>query len=247
MSSTPSNDHLISDPGLHADPGYTMVDLSELPPSLRAARQLRSETRGSVGSPPLDILAMNQSQAVEPALIAGLIAALQSAPPAEAAPLDISPSWGGPTESPSPTTPAPSYVAPSYVAPRAPFSGAPAAVPDEQVVARLPVEMDITHSDGSVYLEVVVPYAQARLLSIAATRCLIVVVGVEDELLYLAKGSAGAAQVTSTNAPMLDDVLLTAGDRIGILVRFPPALGLITGAFVDVTMNVGGAAHVTIR
>lgn len=126
--------------------------------------------------------------------------------------------------------------------------GAPNPEPGaEQVVARLPIDPDITHADGHAYVEIVVPYAHARLLSVAATKGTIAAVAADGEFLYLVPGGApGLGTVTSAVAPKFDEVLLTEGDRIGILVRFPPMLGL-TGGFVEVTLYTGTAPHVTVR
>lgn len=267
----PTNDHLQPDPGFRADPGFMTVDLADLPPSLRDERH---QSKASVGDPMFAVEPSQQlfplpadtaAPAVDPALIAGLVAAIQNAQQTAPPSMDsgvpsptlapVAPAWGaapGALGGPLATEIPPSYAA--APAPRVPgtFSGEmviPARIdnPDEQVVARLPVEIDLTHSDGRVYLEVLVPYEQARLLSIAASRCLIVTVGVEDELLYLATDGVGATTLTGVNAPAFDEVLLTEGDRIGILVRFPSALGLVTGAYVDVTMYVGAAPHVTVK
>lgn len=260
----PTNDHLIADPGFRADTSgpYTMVDLSELPASLQGARKLRNETRGAqLGATqmfplePQQMFPLDTSEpAVDPALIAGLVEALQSGQQyASSVPPPVPP-----TVAPTPTPVAPSMpavpmaplmmLAPvSYETETAVPTAAAPSEEGEQVVARLPVEIDLTHSDGRVYLEVLVPYREARLLSIAASRCLVVTVGVEDELLYLATDGVGATTLTAVNAPAFDEVLLTEGDRIGILVRFPPALGLITGAYVDVTLYVGAAPHVTVK
>lgn len=182
--------------------------------------------------------------------------------PFEAIPV---PSAAGPSSSPSPATPvvAPGALGPgpSVAAPSAPAPTSAEALAEaynallvatgqvqpapEQVVARLPVKTDVTHADGHVYVEAVVPYPEARLVSVAGQGCKIAAVAVDSEFLFLASGSEGSSLVNGVNAPEIDDVMLTEGDRIGVLVRFPPSLGLVSG-FVDITLLIG-AKHTTVR
>lgn len=319
---TPANDHLRPDPGFvldtgplgadleRSDPGYTAVDLSELPASLRQGRAMSSPRAAAPASPP--------ALALDPVRVQEVVQAVLEEQHRGSAgdPGDPASRWGtgtgkgdygmagngmytgarldqlglmymGPGGGGGSTAPAPSPAGPTGYGPGV-YSEAPSNAPSgypgsgypshssssgdsasliaaynallaangnapspepgaEQVVARLPIEPDITHADGHVYVEIVVPYAHARLLSVAATKGILAAVAADGELLYFVPaGAPGLATVTSAVAPKFDEVLLTEGDRIGVLVRFPPMLGA-TGGFVDVTLYTGAAPHVTVR
>jgi hypothetical protein len=292
MASMP-RDHLQPDPGFRVDtgqfstdrgssmPGYTTVDLSDLPPAIR---QLRAGKQAALPAPPPGAPTQPQMQ-VNPAMVAGLIQALQAQASA-GEPGDPSSTWTAGTGkgdygqagnvdygaanmiqlaaanaqqlappppgalapppgtlAPPPGTLAPTApVGPVYPAPAVPVAPAPSH--GEQAAARLPISPDVTHADGHRYIEVIVPYDKARLLSVAADKGLIVAVAVNDTFLYLS--TTGTNKVTGVNAPAMDDVLLEAGDIIGVLVRFPPALGLVSG-WLDILLFVGDAPHVTVR